>query len=134
MWEAASSGSPPRLPSLTIGTLIFGEGGAEGWWWAQTVSNGLGGGAAGVPPPGRGADGVPDAVPERSSGSARRNSARRTAAETYLRPVACGGTLAWARAARGLRVKREPRRVRVAERGPGVRGKPSRQGGRGCGG
>ena len=78
--------------------------------------------------------GLPDAVPERSSGSARRKSARRTAAETCLRPVACGGTLAWARAARGLRVKREPRRVRVAERGPGVRGKPSRQGGRGCGG
>jgi len=58
--------------------------------------------------------GLPDAVPERSSGSARRNSARRTAAETSLRPVACGGTLAWARAARGLRVKREPRRVRRA--------------------
>src|SRR5450759_820504 len=77
------------------------------------------------------ADGVPDEVSEDISGSTGRNSARRTAAETCLRPVACAGALASAWAARGLRVKREPRRVRVAERGPGVRGKPRLQGGRG---
>jgi hypothetical protein len=33
----------------------------------------------------------------------------------------------------GIRVKREPRRLREAERGPGSRGEPRRQGARGCG-
>ena len=51
------------------------------------------------------ADGVPDAVPERFSGSTRRTSAGRTAAETpaetWLGPVACAGALASAPAVTG---------------------------------
>jgi hypothetical protein len=60
-------------------------------------------------------------VSERFAGDRERISAREGVAEIELRSVTCGGTLTSARAARGLRVKREPRRVPVAERGLGVR-------------
>jgi hypothetical protein len=91
-------------------------------------------GRGAAPPPGRRLTDRPGAVCGRHSSTVRRISARRAIAETCLRPVACAGALASAQALEGIRVKREPRRLREAERGPGSRGEPRRQGARGCGG
>jgi hypothetical protein len=87
-----------------------------------------------VPAPQARAYGEPAAVCGCHSSIVRRISARRAIAETCLRPVACAEALASARALEGIRVKREPWRLREAERAPGSRGELKRQGGRGCGG
>jgi len=71
-----------------------------------------------VPAPQARAYGEPVAVSWRFSRSVRRISARRAIAETCLRPVACAEALASARALEGIRVKREPLRLREVERVP----------------
>src|SRR5450756_1648294 len=80
---------------------------------------GRGAAAAAAPPPGRRLTDRPGAVCGRYSSTVRRISARRVVAETCLGPVACAEALASAPAVRGFSVKRGPRRLREAERGPG---------------
>ena len=85
-------------------------------------------------PPRRRLTEFPVVVSAPYSESMRRISARRAVARTGLRPAACAEALASAQALEGIRVKREPRRLREGERAPGSRGELRRQGGRGCGG
>src|SRR5664279_5741544 len=80
-------------------------------------------GRGAAPPPDRRLTDRPGAVCGCHSSIVRRISARRAVAETCLRPAACAGTLASAPAGREIRVKREPRRLREAERAPGSRGR-----------
>jgi hypothetical protein len=112
--------SPPKNPMktektipVTKGSLIFGSSAAGGLEGVQTA---LGDGAA---PPKVRAHGLPGAVSERFSRRRRRISSRRAVAETWLHRVACVKVLASARALEAIREKREPRRLREAERGPG---------------
>src|SRR5450759_4318155 len=69
-------------------------------------------GRGAAPPPGRRLTDRRGAVCGRHSSTVRWISARRAIAETCLRPAACAGALASAPALEGIRVKREPRRLR----------------------
>src|SRR5664279_1988928 len=91
-------------------------------------------GRGAAPPPGRRLTDRRGAVCGRHSSTVRRISARRVVAERCLALPPAPGRWRQPRQSGGIRVKREPRRLREAERGPGSRGEPRRQGGRGCGG